>query len=139
MPIYVKDGGTWREISSDAGTQLYVRDSTSFTNKTITNAYVKDGGSWRTTFTLFDTTGYQTTTGSVSVPANANAIHVQYAVGGGGGGVGGAEYDKAGGESAGGGGSSGGYISDKVFTVTGGETLNYNCWCSRHRNKWFGI
>ena len=35
MPIYVKDGGTWREISSDAGTQLYVRDSTSFTNKTI--------------------------------------------------------------------------------------------------------
>ena len=44
MPIYVKDGGTWREISSSAGTQLYVRDSTSFTNKTITNAYVKDGG-----------------------------------------------------------------------------------------------
>jgi hypothetical protein len=123
MPIYVKDGGTWREISSDAGTQLYVRDSTSFTNKTITNAYVKDGGSWRTTFTLFDTTGYQTTTGSVAVPANANAIHVQYAVGGGSGGVKGAEYDKAGGESAGAGGASGGYISDKVFTVTGGETL----------------
>ena len=84
---------------------------------------VKDGGSWRTAFTLFDTTGYQTTVGSVSVPANANAIHVQYAVGGGGGGVGGAEYDKAGVESAGGGGSSGGYISDKVFSVTGGETL----------------
>ena len=67
MPIYVKDGGTWREISSDAGTQLYVRDSTSFTNKTIINAYVKDSGSWRTVFTLFDTTGYQTTTGSVAV------------------------------------------------------------------------
>ena len=36
MPIYVKDGGTFREISSDAGTQVYVRDGTSFTNKTIT-------------------------------------------------------------------------------------------------------
>ena len=93
MPIYVKSGGTWREISSDAGSQLYVRDATSFTNKTITNAYVKDGGSWRTVFTLFDTpTSYSTTTGSVSVPANANGIHVQYAVGGGGGGDGGAQY-----------------------------------------------
>jgi len=124
MPIYVKSGGTWREISSDAGSQLYVRDSTSFTNKTIINTYVKESGSWETVFTLFDTpTSYSTTTGSVAVPANANAIHVQFAVGGGGGGVGGAEYDKAGGESAGGGGSSGGYVSDKVFTVTGGETL----------------
>ncbi len=47
MPIYVKSGGTWREISSSAGSQVYVRDATSFTNKTITNAYVKDGGSWR--------------------------------------------------------------------------------------------
>ena len=52
-----------------------------------------------------------------------NAIHFQFAVGGGSGGVGGAHYDKAGGESAGAGGSSGAYISDKVFTVTGGETL----------------
>jgi hypothetical protein len=127
MPIYVKDGGTFREISSDAGTQVYVRDGTSFTNKTITNAYVKDGGSWRTVFTLFDTpTSFSTATGSVAVPANANAIHFQFAVGGGGGGVGGAEYDKANGESAGAGGSSGGYISDKVFTVTGGETLTIN-------------
>ena len=50
MPIYVKDGGTWREISSSAGTQLYVRDGTSFTNKTITNAYVKNSGSWETVF-----------------------------------------------------------------------------------------
>tara|TARA_R110002020_G_scaffold426651_1_gene636036 strand:+ start:17 stop:934 length:918 start_codon:yes stop_codon:yes gene_type:complete len=124
MPIYVKDGGTWREISSNAGSQLYVRDATSFTNKTITNAYIKDGGSWRTAFTLFDTpTSFSTATGAVGVPANANAIHVQFAVGGGSGGVGGGEYDKAGAESAGAGGASGGYISDKVFSVTGGETL----------------
>ena len=47
MPIYVKDGGTFREISSSAGSQVYVRDGTSFTNKTITNAYVKDGGAAR--------------------------------------------------------------------------------------------
>ena len=64
MPIYVKDGGTFREISSDAGSQVYVRDGTSFTNKTITNAYVKDGGAWRTVFTLFDTPGSFTTAGA---------------------------------------------------------------------------
>ena len=127
MPIYVKSGGTWREISSDAGSQMYVRDATSFTNKTITNAYVKDGGSWRTVFTLFDTPGSFTTAGAgttnFNVPANANAIHIQQAVGGGAGGVVGAEYDKAGGESGGTGGGSGAYISDKVYTVVGGELL----------------
>jgi hypothetical protein len=127
MPIYVKDGGTWREISSDAGTQLYVRDSTSFTNKTITNAYVKNSGSWETVFTLFDTPGSFTTAGSgtttFSVPANANAIHIQQAVGGGGGSMNGLGYDKAPGEQGGRGGGSGAYVSDKVFTVVGGETL----------------
>ena len=127
MPIYVKSGGTWREISSDAGSQLYVRDGTSFTNKTITNAYIKDGGSWRTVFTLFDTPASFTDAGAgttnFNVPANANAIHIRQAVGAGSGGVGGAEYDKAGGESAGAGGASGGYISDRVYTVVGGEQL----------------
>jgi len=127
MPIYVKDGGTFREISSSAGSQVYVRDGTSFTNKTITNAYVKDGGAWRTVFTLFDTPGSFTIAGSgttnFNVPANANAIHIQQAVGGGAGGVVGAEYDKAGGESGGTGGGSGAYISDKVYTVIGGEQL----------------
>ena len=127
MPIYVKDGGTWREISSDAGSQLYVRDGTSFTNKTINNAYIKDGGSWRTVFTLFDTpTNFNTAgagTTTFSVPGNANAIHIKQAVGGGAGGVGGAQYDKAGGESGGTGGGSGAYISDRVYTVVGGETL----------------
>jgi hypothetical protein len=122
MAIFVKDGGTWREISSDTG-QLYVHDGTSFTNKTITNAYVKDNNTWREIYTLFTTTAFSSTTGTVAVPQNANAIHVQFAVGGGSGGVVGAEYDKAGGESAGPGGSSGAYISDKVFTVTGGENL----------------
>ncbi len=127
MPIYVKSGGTWREISSDAGSQLYVRDTTSFTNKTIINAYIKDGGSWRTVFTLFDTPSTFTTAGSgttnFTVPSNANAIHIKQAVGGGAGGVQGAQYDKAGGESGGTGGGSGAYISDRVYTVVGGETL----------------
>ena len=76
MPIYVKSGGTWREISADAGSQMYVRDATSFTNKTITNAYVKDGGSWRTVFTLFDTPASFTDAGAgttnFTVPSNAN-------------------------------------------------------------------
>ena len=128
MPIYVKDGGTWREISSNAGSQLYVRDATSFTNKTIVNAYIKDGGSWRTAFTLFDTPGSFTTASSgqstFSVPANANAIHIQNAVAGGGGSMNGLGYDRGpDGEQGGRGGGSGAYVSDKVFTVVGGETL----------------
>ena len=127
MPIYVKSGGTWREISSDAGSQMYVRDTTSFTNKTITNAYVKDGGSWRTVFTLFDTPASFTTAGSgttsFTVPSNANAIHVKQAVAGGGGSMNGLGYDKGGGEQGGRGGGSGAYVSDKVFTVVGGEVL----------------
>jgi|TARA_R110000751_G_scaffold1779_3_gene6453 hypothetical protein len=60
-----------------------------------------------------------------SVPDGYNAIHIQYAVGGGGGAVRGADYDKAGGESAGAGGGSGAYISDKILTVTEGETITY--------------
>jgi hypothetical protein len=36
------------------------------------------------------------------------------------------DYDEAGGESQGAGGGSGGYISDKIFTVTGGETITYS-------------
>jgi hypothetical protein len=64
--------------------------------------------------------------GTFSVPTGYNAIHIQYAVGGGGGAMRGADYDKAGGESAGAGGGSGAYISDKVFTVTEGETISYS-------------
>ena len=64
--------------------------------------------------------------GTFSVPTGYNAIHIQYAVGGGGGAAGGVSYDKANGESAGAGGGSGAYISDKVFTVTEGETISYS-------------
>ncbi len=118
MAIYVKDGGTWRETS-----ELYVRDGTSFTNKTILNGYIKNSGSWEEFYTLFTTSSYQSTAGSVAVPSGANAIHFQYAVGGGSGGMRGADYDKAGGESAGPAGASGAYVSDVVFAVTSGETL----------------
>ncbi len=61
-----------------------------------------------------------------SVPDGYNAIHIQYAVGGGGGAAGGVSYDKAGGESAGAGGGSGAYVSDKIFSVTEGETITYS-------------
>ncbi len=61
-----------------------------------------------------------------SVPDGYNAIHIQYAVGGGGGAAGGIGYDKAGGESAGAGGGSGAYVSDKIFSVTEGETITYS-------------
>ena len=60
-----------------------------------------------------------------TVPPGANAVHIEFAVAGGGGGCGGADYDRVGGESAGAGGGSGAYISDKVFTVTAGETLAF--------------
>ena len=42
------------------------------------------------------------------------------------GGITGAEYDKAGGESAGAAGASGAYVSDRVYTVVGGEQLTIN-------------
>jgi hypothetical protein len=61
-----------------------------------------------------------------SVPDGYNAIHIQYAVGGGGGAAGGVSYDKAGGESSGAGGGSGAYVSDKIFSVTEGETITYS-------------
>ena len=130
MPIFVKDAGQWREISSSTGGEVFLRDGTSYTNKTINNIYVNDSGTWKEVYSLFETTSFATvsTAGSsqVSVPSNANAIHVQQAVGGGSGGVTGAEYDKAGGESAGAAGASGAYVSDRVYTVSGGEQLTIN-------------
>jgi hypothetical protein len=78
--------------------------------------------------TVFPATAFVELTSGTStftVPEGANAIHIQYAVGGGGGAAGGVSYDKAGGESAGAGGGSGAYISDKILTVTEGETITY--------------
>ena len=48
MTVFVKDGGSFREIS-----ELFVRDGTSYTNKTVTNAYVYHSGAWREIYTLF--------------------------------------------------------------------------------------
>ena len=64
--FYVKDGGSFREVS-----EFFIRDGTSFTNKTVTNIFVKDSGNWREVFTLFTATSYSSTTGSVTVPALA--------------------------------------------------------------------
>jgi hypothetical protein len=77
---------------------------------------------------LLPATSFITVTASTTtnvVPLGYNAVHIQAAVGGGGGGVRGASYDQAGGESAGAGGGSGAYISDKIFTVSAGETLTF--------------
>jgi hypothetical protein len=73
--------------------------------------------------TSFITITAGTTTNTV--PLGYNAVHIQAAVGGGGGAAGGVSYDKAGGESSGAGGGSGAYISDKIFSVTAGETLTF--------------
>ena len=130
MPIYVKDGGDWRilDTSGDGPDQLYCRDSTSFTNKTVLNGYIKESGAWKEFYTIFEASSFETfnTAGNFTdrVPALANRVHIQSAVGGGSGGYRGADYDKAGGESAGPGGASGAFISDIVFAVTGGEQLS---------------
>ena len=75
----------------------------------------------------FQAGSFTTLTGNstATVPSDANAMHVQFAVAGGGGGCGGADYDSVGVESAGAGGGSGAYISDKVFTVVAGETITF--------------
>ena len=123
MPVYVRSGGTWRETS-----ELYVRDATSYTNKTILNGYIKQSGTWEEFYTLFNTPAGFTTAGSGTtndtVPTNANAIQIQAAVGGGGGNRG-QDYDNIGLEQGGPGGGSGAYISDVVFSVTGGEQLTF--------------
>ena len=130
MAIYVKDGGDWRilDTSGDGPDQLYVRDSTSFTNKTVLNGYIKDSGAWKEFYTIFEASSFETfnTAGNFTdrVPALANRVHIQKAVGAGGGGGGGLAYDKAGFEDGGGGGASGAFISDIVFSVTGGELLS---------------
>ena len=121
--------------------ETYVHNSSSFKNaqqiygnvsgtfREVNAAYANVGGTFKLVFSAFQATSFVTlTSGSATftVPSNANALHIQSAVGGGGGAAGGADYDKAGGESAGAGGGSGAYISDKVFAVTAGDTLTYN-------------
>ena len=104
---YAKVSGTWQEADE---------------------IYGKVSGVWKLVFAAFQAGTVQTVSsgsGTFTVPQGANAMHIQASVGGGGGAVGGADYDKAGGESAGGGGGSGAYISDKVFSVTEGETITY--------------
>ena len=77
--VYAKVSGTWQEVDE---------------------VYGKVSGDWKLVFSAFEATAIQTLSsgsGTFSVPAQANAIHIQAAVGGGGGAVGGADYDKAGG------------------------------------------
>ena len=71
--FYVKDGGSFREVS-----EFFIRDGTSFTNKTVTNIFVKDSGNWREVFTLFNTTSFASAgsgTTTFAVPQNAPLHH----------------------------------------------------------------
>ena len=115
---YIKVSSAWKQVN-----QAFFKSSSAW--KEIQEGYIKESGVWKNFYTAFVATGFttQTSNTTVTVPDGANAIHVQAAVGGGSGGVSGADYDKAGGESGGTGGGSGAYISDKVFTVSEGETL----------------
>ena len=82
---------------------------------------------------FYDTTAFAepgsftTVTSSTTavVTAGANAILINQAVGGGGEGLNGLGYDKAGAESSGPGGGAGGFVSEKVFSVTAGETITF--------------
>ena len=120
--------------------ESYVRNSSGFqqanqifvnvsgTYQEVNEAYANVGGTFQLVFSAFEATSFvtlSTGSGTFVAPDHSNAIHIQAAVGGGGGAVSGDDYDKACGESAGAGGGSAGYVSDKIFSITGGETLTY--------------
>jgi hypothetical protein len=117
---YLKASSAWKQVN-----EAFYKQSGSW--KEIQEAWIKVGGSWKQFYTAFVATAFSTETSntSITVPTGANAIHIQAAAGGGASGVSGAEYDKSGGESGGTGGGSGAYVSDKVFTVSEGESLTF--------------
>ena len=118
---YGKVSGTFQEIDNAYG-------KVSGTWQEADEIYGKVSGVWKLVFAAFQAGSIQTLSsgsGTFAVPQGANAIHIQASVGGGGGSIKGADYDKAGGESSGAGGGSGAFVSDKVFSVTQGETLTY--------------
>jgi len=118
---YGKVSGTFEEIQNAYG-------KVSGVWKEADEIYGKVSGVWKLVFAAFTPGSVQTLSsgsGTFAVPQGANAIHIQASVGGGGGSIKGADYDKAGGESSGAGGGSGAFVSDKVFSVTQGETLTY--------------
>ena len=118
---YGKVSGTFQEIQN-----AYAKVSGAW--QEADEIYGKVSGVWKLVFSAFQATSFVTVSsgsGTFTVPAQANAIHIQAAVGGGGGSIKGADYDKAGGESQGPGGGSGAFISDKIFTVAAGETMTY--------------
>jgi len=119
---YGKVSGTFQEIENAYG-------KVSGVWKEADEIYGKVSGTWELVFAAFTATSYSTLSsgsGTFTVPDGANAIHIEASVGGGGGAAGGVSYDKAGGESSGAGGGSGAFVSDKVFTVTTGETISYS-------------
>jgi len=119
---YAKVSGTFQEIENAYG-------KVSGTWQEADEIYANVSGVWKLVFAAFTPGSIQTLSsgsGTFIVPDGANAIHIQASVGGGGGAAGGIGYDKAGGESAGAGGGSGAYVSDKVFSVTEGETISYS-------------
>jgi len=119
---YGKVSGTFEEIDNAYGTASGVWQKADEINGKVS-------GVWKLVFAAFQAGSVQTLSsgsGTFTVPQGANAIHIQAGVGGGGGAAGGIDYDKAGGESAGAGGGSGAFVSDKVFTVTEGETISFS-------------
>ena len=119
---YGKVSGTFQEIENAYGKVSGVWQEAD-------EIYAKNSGTWELVFAAFTATSYTTLSsgsGTFTVPDGANAIHIQSSVGAGGGAMRGADYDKAGGESAGAGGGSGGFVSDKIFNVTEGETISYS-------------
>ncbi len=119
---YGKVSGTFQEIDNAYG-------KVSGTWQEADEIYGKVSGVWKLVFAAFQAGTVQTISsgsGTLTVPQGANAMHIQAGVGGGGGAAGGIDYDKAGGESAGAGGGSGAFVSDKVFSVTEGETISFS-------------
>jgi len=119
---YGRVSGTFEEIDNAYG-------KVSGVWKEADEIYGKVSGVWKLVFSAFEATGFATISsgsGTFTVPANANVLHIQAGVGGGGGAAGGVSYDKAGGESAGAGGGSSGYLSDVLYSVAAGETITFS-------------
>ena len=119
---FVKVSGVWQRV-----TRLYGKVSGTW--QEADSGYAKASGTYQLVHVAYAASSYtlkSSGSGSISVPSQANAIHFQYGVGGGGGATGGIDYDKAGGESSGAAGGSGAYISDVIYSVTGGSSYSYS-------------
>lgn len=70
MPLYVKDAGTWKTVTS-----LSVKDGGTW--KTVTSGKVKDGGTWKEFFVTGGGGGYDYTISASTISTGSTSSVVQ--------------------------------------------------------------